>query len=145
MTIQTTAPATAAPISAQAHPGKLPDSDGSEALCVAAAAPAAAAAGAWLVEVVVVVGAGVVTVWVWTTVFVCVGAVTVVVCVGAVTVLVCVTVVVGVVGEVVVVDFACADTVAVWFWEDSFLSLACVVVAAVLPGLASPVTPSALV
>ncbi len=81
--IQIAPPTMAAPINAQAHPGRPLDSeDGS--LFAAAAAPTAAAAGAWLVDVVV----GVVTVCVLTTVFVCVGAVTVVVFDGAVTVLV---------------------------------------------------------
>ena len=88
--IQIAAPTTAAPIKAQAHPGRPLDSeDGS--LFVAAAAPTTAAAGAWLVDVVVGV-VGVVTVCVFTTVFVCVGAVTVVVFDGVVTVLVWVTV-----------------------------------------------------
>ncbi len=127
MTIQIATPAMAAPINAQAHPGRPPDSeDGS--LLAAAAAPAAAAAGAWPVEVVVV-AAGAVVVCVWMTVFVCVGAVTVVVFGGALTVLVLVTVfvcdgavlaVVEVVGAAAVVaDFVSADAVAFGFWEDS--------------------------
>lgn len=57
--IQIAPPATAAPINAQAHPGRPLDSeDGS--LFAAAAAPAAAAAGAWPVEVVVVAAGAVV-------------------------------------------------------------------------------------
>jgi hypothetical protein len=141
--IQIAPPAAAAPINAQAHPGRPLDSeDGS--LFAAAAAPAAAAAGAWPVEVVVgVVG---VTVCVWTTVFVCVGAVTVVVFGGCVTVLVWVVVlvwggvvlvVVGVVrAAAVVADFVCADAVAVWFWEAWGSVLACAAVGVPLPALA---------
>ncbi len=53
--IQIALPTTAAPISAQAHPGRLLDSeDGSLFAAAAAPAAAAAAAGAWLVDVVVV-------------------------------------------------------------------------------------------
>jgi hypothetical protein len=154
--IQIAPPTTAAPISAQAHPGRLLDSeDGS--LFAAAAAAAAAAAGAWLVDVVVVaVGVvGVVTVWVLTTVFVCVcvGVVTVAVFDGAVTVLVwvtvcvCVGVVLVVVGvdlaAAVVADFVCADAVAVWFWEALVAASACVAVGA-LPLVLAVVAPARL-
>jgi hypothetical protein len=144
--IQIAAPTTAAPINAQAHPGRPLDSeDGS--LFAAAAAPTAAAAGAWLVDVVVgVVGA--VTVCVLTTVFVCVGAVTVVVFDGVVTVLVWVTVLTGgdaVLGVVdaaaAVADFACAEEVAVWFWEDWGSAFACLAVGVLLSVLV--VAPSA--
>jgi hypothetical protein len=89
---QISPPTKAAPINAQAHPGRSLDSEDFEAL-LAAAAPAAAAAPRWSVEVLVVC-VGVVTVLVWITVFVCVGDVTVLVCVtvfvrvGAVTVVV---------------------------------------------------------
>jgi hypothetical protein len=156
--IQIAPPTTAAPISAQAHPGRLLDSeDGSLFAAAAAPAAAAAAAGAWLVDVVVVaVGVvGVVTVWVLTTVFVCVcvGVVTVVVFDGAVTVLVwvtvcvCVGVVLVVVGvdlaAAVFADFVCADTVAVWFWEAWVSTLACVAVG-VLPLVLAVVPPAPL-
>jgi hypothetical protein len=147
--IQTAPPATAAPINAQAHPGRPLDSeDGS---LFAAAAAAAAAAGAWPVEVEVEVVVGVVTVCVWTTVFVCVGAVTVFVFGGAVTVLALVTVfvsdgavlvVVEVVGAAAIVaGFVCAAAVAVWSWEAWGSVLACAAVGVLLPVLA--VTPSA--
>jgi hypothetical protein len=146
--IQIAAPTTAAPINAQAHPGRPLDSeDGS--LFAAAAAPTTAAAGAWLVDVVVGV-VGVVTVCVLTTVFVCVGAVTVVVFDGVVTVLVWVTVLAGgdvlVVVEVVdaavaVADFACAEEVTVWFWEDWGSAFACLAVGVLLSVLV--VAPSA--
>jgi hypothetical protein len=155
--IQIAPATTAAPISAQAQPGRPLDSeDGS--LLAAAAAPAAAAAGAWLVDVVVVVVGvvgvvGVVTVCVLRTVFVCVcvGVVTVVVCGGWVTVFVWVTVlvwdgavlvVVGVVGvAAALADFVCADAVAVWFWEGWVSVLACVAVGVLTPVLA--VVPAA--
>ena len=155
--IQIAPPTTAAPISAQAHPGRLLDSeDGS--LFAAAAAAAAAAAGAWLVVVVALGVVGVVTVWVLTTVFVCVcvGVVTVVVFDGAVTVLVwvtvcvCVGVVLVVVGvdlaAAVVADVVCADAVAVWFWEALVSASACVAVG-VLPlvlAVAAPARPEAV-
>src|SRR5208283_2107087 len=144
-TAQIPPPATAAPINAQAHPGRPFDS--SDGL-LAAAAPAAAAAGAWLVDVVLV-AAGVVTVCVWMTVFVCVGPVTVVVFGGAVTVLVSVTVFAGggavaavvvVVGEVAAVAVFVVEVVA-WCWEDCVSPLVGVVAApvpAVLP-LVGPV------
>ncbi len=143
--IQIAPPTTAAPINAQAQPGRPLDSeDGS--LFAAAAAPTAAAAGAWLVDVVGVFG--VVTVCVLTTVFVCVGAVTVVVFDGAVTVLVCVTVLAGgdaVLGVVdaaaAVAGFACAEEVAVWSWEDWGSAFACLAVG-VLPSVLV-VAPSA--
>src|SRR5436190_13939043 len=63
-TAQMIPPAAAAPISAQAHPGRPFDSEDFEPFLVAAAAaaPATAAAGAWLVEVVVVVFEGAVVV-----------------------------------------------------------------------------------
>jgi hypothetical protein len=75
-------------------------------------------------------------------VFVCVGVVTVVVRGGCVTVLVWVTVLVGgdavlvVVGVVeaaaAVADFACADAVAVWFWEACGSTFACAAVGVLL-------------
>jgi hypothetical protein len=54
--IQIAPPTTAAPISAQAHPGRPLDSEDGSLFAAAAAPAAAAAAGAWLVDVVVVVG-----------------------------------------------------------------------------------------
>jgi hypothetical protein len=113
-----TPPATAAPISAHAQPGRPFDSSKDfEALFAAAAAPTAA--GAWLVVVVVVVE-GAVAVSVLITVFVCAGAVTVVVVAGAVVVLVwvCVTVFAGGGELVVVVEVEAAVAVADLVCED---------------------------
>jgi hypothetical protein len=61
--IQIAPPTTAAPINAQAHPGRPLDSEDGSLFAAAAAPAAAATAGAWLVVVVVAVGVvGVVTV-----------------------------------------------------------------------------------
>jgi hypothetical protein len=59
---QMMSPATRAPISAQAQPGRPPDSEFSS---LVAAAPTATAAPAWPLVVLV---AALVTVWVWVTV-----------------------------------------------------------------------------
>jgi len=141
-TAQTAAPATAAPINAQAHAGRPPDSSEGAFFAAAAAPAAAAAAGAWLVDVVVV-AVGVVAVWVWMTVLVCVGVITVVVGEGVVTVLVWVTVFVG--GGAVAVLVVVGDAAAVVAFgvvvvvacccEGWVSPLACVAVVEALPAV----------